>query len=375
MFLYRKNIILVPSDYDGISITKGLLSLDCYDNLTDCLLRCYNLNVDKNLILGVAINGKLNKFEINPKNAKQFDFKIKETIKNNDEISCVLLDIGQNDYNIILWGSTQINAAWKSTLQMMLESDNDFAIKPNQNKKNNENIIKKAENFEKKLQNNEIFKNINNHINIESFDNEKENYFENDKDLYAQYTQNQYKNFVDEQTNFSLNNQEIDEQSINNLDNIESKSSIYSIDDEEVENFIDKVIEMSDEESNTKTKSSIKKSNEEQTFFERLSPQINKMFESNIPEDVLNEIIPNSKFCRVEFDDKTGYYVFGIIYDETSPKYLCYGIPAQKGDKPPKEMSNLYQWFPIDTSDNTGDGFYMMYQDAETGKSISVDIV
>jgi hypothetical protein len=99
------------------------------------------------------------------------------------------------------------------------------------------------------------------------------------------------------------------------------------------------------------------------------------MFNSNDAEIVLNEIIPNSKFCKINFDDNTGHYVFGVIYDDNKPKYLCYGVPAKKDSKPPKELSSYYQWLPIDVEEESGDGYYMMYQDASTGQNISVEMV
>lgn len=332
MFLFRKNIILVPSDYDGIKSTKGLISFDCYDGMADCVLRVYNYVPNKPLTLGVAVNGKLNKFELPQNKIKNFEFNLPFTIKSVDDISCVLLDIEDDDYNIVLWGSTQINNAWKSTLKMMVENEVDLPKNRNSN-------------------------------DMMTDDNPKEFEFKDDF--------------------FEKINKPVEK----DVDN--SKSEIQrsiTTEDDDLEKYIDKVIELAendeqiiyDKDSNNNNENIIEtpqKMNEIESFYERLKPQIDKMFEINQPEEVLNEIIPASKFCRVEFDDGNGYYVFGIIYDEGYPKYLCYGVPAQKGDRPPREMSTLYQWLPIDVNNSTGDGFYMMYQDAETGKNISVDII
>ena len=49
-------------------------------------------------------------------------------------------------------------------------------------------------------------------------------------------------------------------------------------------------------------------------------------------------------------------------------------MPARKDEKPPVEFSEIYQWFPVDINDMSGDGFYVTFQDAKTGKTISVDI-
>lgn len=341
MFLFRKNIILVPSDYDGVCLTKGLINFDCYDGDTECTLRCYNLQEDKPLTFGVAVNGKLYKFQVPNEKTKNFDFKLPITIKNSDEISCVLLNVGRNGYNIVLWGSTQMNNAWKSTLKMMLEAEDDFA--------------------------NNIKSNVQNQSN-----------------------ENQY-NEVQQSYNLQSNEIASAKTEVKSESAYENKSSIQSsvsVEDDALDRFIDRVIEITEKEESqndlrlqqtdiTQGVSSIDSGKQAQniTFYERIKPQLDKMFEVNQNETVLEEIIPSSKFCKVQFDDGSGYYVFGIIYDDGRPKYLCYGLPAQKNEKPPREMSELYQWFPIDANEASGDGFYMMYQDAATGKNISVDVI
>ena len=362
MFLFRKNIILVPSDYDGVCLSKGLINFDCYDGYAECTLRCYNLDIDKPLTFGVAINGELNKFEVTTNKLKCFEFKLPITIKNNDEISCVLLDIGRNAYSIVLWGSTQINNAWKSTLKMMLEAEDELyhaSYKSEQNdfasEKGKQQIDQMQKNETKPIE------------EIQKY------------------------NEIDLNENLGYDSQNQIERHIKTETEQENKSTIQSSvspEEDKLEKFIDRVIELTEENdkdisiSQTQAEDQIVqpifsnvKQNDQKTFYERIYPQIEKMFEVNKSENVLEEIIPNSKFCKVAFDDGAGYYVFGIIYDDEMPKYLCYGLPAQKQDKPPREMSSLYQWFPIDMNDISGDGFYMMYQDASTGQNISVDVI
>ena len=143
MFLFRKNIILVPSDYDGISFTKGLLSLDCFDDKTKCTLRCYNLECKDDMLFGVAIGTKLNKIKISKNSAKNVPFDLDFPVNSNQDISCVLLNIKQDDYNIVLWGSTEINNNWKSTLEMMLKDDD---VLPSKKEETRQNVEKS--NFE-----------------------------------------------------------------------------------------------------------------------------------------------------------------------------------------------------------------------------------
>lgn len=346
MFLYRKNIILVPTDYDGKSLTKGLLGVDCFDNKAICTFKSYNLDYENNLLLGVAINGKLYKQNLTEKNYKNFDFEIPQTVKNNDDISCVLIELKNGDYQIILWGSSQINNQWKSMLELMLEDNfnkKQDDVSQSSLKNSYQSDYNGMNNFDESLGHDFFGRNPN-------FEEKNQMTFDNEKDFQSQ--QNQEEVFVDES-------------------NSQSDAEIFSYKDAEINALIDKVIDMTENETN----GNIKKDISDMTFYERISGQIDKMFRENRQEEVLNEILPNSKFCKVMFEDGSGYYVFGIIYDDGLPKYLCYGLPSKKESEPPTELSNLYQWLPIDANNEDSDGYYMMYQDASTGKNISVEII
>ena len=362
MYLYKKNIILVPADYDGVSMAKGILSLDCYADKTVCSLRTYNLASNKKLTLGIAVNKKLHKISVN--GALNSQKSILDLVINNaDNISVVLIDINGNSYDIVLWGSTELNASWRSTLEFMLSEEfkekNQYDYKSiNENILNtqtqsyinneNENFINLYldENSKKNNQNEDLSDNFDKNKTL--FNNEFKNSEHSDNLLDEDFLD------VSKQQSQILKNQNLDDflDNVLNLEQIEDEVLF----DEELSHLEDNIIK-------------------EDTFYNRISYQIDKMFISNQQEKILNEIIPNSKFCRVEFDDKSGHYVFGIVYEDVTPKYLCYGVPAKKDSQPPKELSGYYQWLPIDIENETGNGYYMMYQDALTGKNISVDIV
>ena len=376
MLLFRKNIILVPSDYDGISLQKGLLTMDCFENNCEAILKLYNMDFEDELLLGINISNKLFKYNINTKTQNNFEINLPAKIRQTDDISCVLLQLKNNNYHIVLWGSTQINSAWKSTLEMMLE-DEIKSVNINSNiEENIENYQKNSENLQKNSKNNEFFVKNNSFYENQvtkqySFENKKNDDldFENDENQKSQ--KNQQTSFIDkDQQQFKL--------------------------DDDVEKFIDKVIKLTDESkiylknedyknssfeqgNNTnfdnegKTKIDLDEKNDD-TFYKKIEPQIDKLLNNNQVEPVLIELIPNSKFVRIEFDDKTGYYIFGVIYENNFPKYICYGMPARKDEKPPVEFSEIYQWFPVDINDMSGDGFYVTFQDAKTGKTIEVEI-
>ncbi|MGN1222296.1 MAG: hypothetical protein ACI4TT_03585 [Christensenellales bacterium] len=365
MYLYKKNIILVPSNYDGVSMSKGILSLDCYADKTVCTLRTYNLNKNGNLTLGVTINKKLNKINLNGSlNNQKFDLPM--IINNTDNISVVLLDIKQAGYDIVLWGSTELNTTWRSTLEFMLSEE--FA-----GQNNNLNAKEQEQSSQKEQEN---------FANTQSFDDEflKQNEYKDlnsgdvlfddlkDSSDFCLYDAG---NLSNEKILQAKQSENLAQQSFENKDEI--------LKDQNLDEFLDSVISMEqgDDKAEYNENSSHLEDTTQQTntFYDRISYQVEKMFVSNEKEQILDEIIPNSKFCRVEFDDKSGYYIFGIVYEADRPKYLCYGVPAKKDSEPPKELTNFYQWLPVDVEDENGDGYYMMYQDALTGKNISVEII
>lgn len=319
MFLFRKNIILVPTDYDGVSATKGLLSFDAYTGKTICSLKCYNLDIEKEVLMGIVIQKRLFKVKIQPNSSKNINFDIDYEIKSSDSLSAVLIDLKQDDYDILLWGSTEINNSWQTSLEMMIE---------------NEGIVS----------------------------------------LNEQQPEN---NFEHMQTKFERNKENA-EQAESQTENVEKMSFDKNLTDDVVlEEYIDKVIELSEEDDKQKTEQNFEEISKPSMpeFYQKIKPQIDKLFIDNEDEKILSEIIPNSKFCKVDFDDGTGYYVFGIIYEQGLPKYLCYGLPAKKDAQPPRELADFYQWLPVDQQNEDGNGFYLMYQDAETGNNISIEII
>ncbi|MGN1200684.1 MAG: hypothetical protein ACI4R8_00265 [Candidatus Caccovivens sp.] len=106
-------------------------------------------------------------------------------------------------------------------------------------------------------------------------------------------------------------------------------------------------------------------------FIDKLKPQIDRLFENNPVEDKLQQLIPDSKFVKVEYEDDGDFYVFGLLYDENQNiKYVCYGVPAIFEQQPPKELSGYPIWLPLDKQNAQGFGYWLTYQDAVTGEPI-----
>lgn len=109
---------------------------------------------------------------------------------------------------------------------------------------------------------------------------------------------------------------------------------------------------------------------EKPTFYDEIKSQIDNLFSSSPTENYLQEMIPGSKWVKVEFDNGGDYYVLGLLYEEDKLKYICYGVPGIYQKNPPKQLSGYPVWFPLDRENAEGFGYWLTYQDAESGESI-----
>lgn len=108
-------------------------------------------------------------------------------------------------------------------------------------------------------------------------------------------------------------------------------------------------------------------------YYKLIKAQYDDMFEKYPPFVVLSNIIENSKWIEVDGVDSP--YIMGIIYENEAPKYLCYGIVQEKKQSPPTEIVDSSQWVPFDVSNEFGRGVWIMYQSADTGETIQVEVI
>lgn len=108
----------------------------------------------------------------------------------------------------------------------------------------------------------------------------------------------------------------------------------------------------------------------EPTFYEDIKDQLDVLFNKYPSEDILSEIIPDSKWAKVDFEEKGEYYVVGLMYENDKIKYVCYGVPSIKDSEPPKELKGFCTWLPIDATKESSFGYWITYQDAESGENV-----
>ena len=112
----------------------------------------------------------------------------------------------------------------------------------------------------------------------------------------------------------------------------------------------------------------------EKTFYEQISPQIDALFLKYEKDPLLENVVPNSSWVKVTYNDGADYYVLGLVCSESkSVKYICYGMPASSPDIPPDDMADYAEW--IETGITEPKGYWIVSQDAIDGETVKVKLV
>ncbi len=105
-------------------------------------------------------------------------------------------------------------------------------------------------------------------------------------------------------------------------------------------------------------------------FYEKMRGEIENIFSQYPAESSLEKLIEGSRWARISYGE-SGFYVFGVLYNEKRAEYVCYGVPASNGDVPPESMRGLASFIPAPADGFAG--FWVMYQDAKTGASLKIE--
>ena len=106
-------------------------------------------------------------------------------------------------------------------------------------------------------------------------------------------------------------------------------------------------------------------------YYDKVKNELAALFGRYPAEEELAGCIPYSKWAKVTFS-RNKYYTVGVISDEHKPKYICYGVPAESRKDPPEALKGLCSFLPLSVFDLNGKGYWMMFQDAETGQCIKI---
>ena len=106
------------------------------------------------------------------------------------------------------------------------------------------------------------------------------------------------------------------------------------------------------------------------TYYDTVKEEIEKLFGSFPHEPALEDLISDSRFVRVQYDERGRYYVVGVVYDRRDPAFICYGVPERYAPAPPKELNGFSAFVPKNPAKPYGEGYFMMFQSARTGQTL-----
>lgn len=326
---FKKNIILLPAYYDGVNNQKGILNVENENGELRCNVKCFNIKpTNEQFLFSIVVNDEVYKTKVSAKELSSLTYVVKSNCKSGDKISSLVLSVKSNSYDILLWGSTETTKAWQTTSILKIENE-----------------LKK-----------ETYSHLNNKYNVNS---------NNFNETEYQKEQQEIENYIDKIMDLTSDSQE----NLVNNEKIVQKSD-FNTDKREFNIFNQNY---NDESKENEIKNRVEPDYQNENFYERVKNQIEDIFNNSEQDDLLKNIIPNGKFCKVKMEE--GYYVFGVIYEDNEPRYICYGVPCkQKGDKP-TDLEGNYDWLPLDTQDEEGMGYWLSYQDASNGKNIKVEVI
>lgn len=160
----------------------------------------------------------------------------------------------------------------------------------------------------------------------------------------------------------------------------EEKSKIVEIDNDS-DNHSDVRIEEKAayaEEQKSQTKPTVSKETKksakvkiEEPFFKQIEASMQELFDKYEKDEELINLVPDSKWARVPVDD-SNYYVVGLIYSDGNPNLICYGVPDKDSSNPPDNSNECRQWLELEKG---GRGYWMMYQSAISGQTLTTQII
>lgn len=108
-------------------------------------------------------------------------------------------------------------------------------------------------------------------------------------------------------------------------------------------------------------------------FYKRMKAEIEGLLSAYPPAEDLQSVVHGSKWVKISYGDNK-FYVFGVIYEGKKPLYICYGVPSANTAAPPESMQGLASFIPSST-ESAESGYWVMYQDANTGASLKISLI
>lgn len=107
---------------------------------------------------------------------------------------------------------------------------------------------------------------------------------------------------------------------------------------------------------------------QERNFYVGVKEKLEEVINSHKKDEELCKIIPNGEFCKILYDSDR-YYSVGRIFEGYAVKYVCYAVKGNYGEFQP-ELNKFLRFIPLSPFAPQSSGYYIIFQDAITGKIV-----
>jgi len=347
MQLLRKLIILKPVNNVG----KGVIKLESLGGKIKGLI---NISEPKgNYRLGVRVGySRLYEYEMNGLN---YDFRLDDDMNLSDKIECLVVD--NNSLKPVLYGSSDGKGVNIEKMESMFTKDRNLFGETSEEvevRRSGEPEIARAT-FTEFMEEKPVKKETDTEMfYVAPKENKKEKEGKKEEVIEKKKEEEVKEDRKEEKEETKEVKKEIIEEKKEEI-NEEKK-------DELKEEYKEKIKEFKED---VKKEFKPKSKEPDEDFFNSIKPQLDELFRCYPADKDLMRAVPDSKWVRVNYENDD-YYVVGILYNGQRATHICYGVPGVYTIRP-KQKS---EWLPLDYMDPEGNGYWMIFQDAATGKTI-----
>lgn len=341
-----KKIIFLSNKEKPNDKSMATLVLEKKNSSIFCTLKVFHLPQTQELLLGIKINDQIIKQNILLNN-NIYNFILNQNIDLSANLGCVLLSNDKSSITPLIWGNNK-NTNYKNQIVANLKS----SMAKLQHLETSKSTIKQSTKSDTK-DNEHIDTKTNQSEELASCPIHSKETYEIHKNPYN------INNFVEieEYSQISLNEELLNTNT--EIAQAVSMEALFDSSDQEIEETIDHEI--------------YKSTPNEHKFYNMIAEQLDELFDKYPKENNLEKLIDNSKWVKINHEEENKYYVVGIIYINQDIKYICYGVPGNYYTEPPMELKNYSQWLPVDTMNPYDNGYWVMYQDADTGENVYIN--
>ena len=347
MSTFKKTIFL--SNKENTHKGMATLTLEKKQNGVFCTLKAYNLENNFDLVLGIKSSEKIVKQNVKLINGI-YNFLLTQEISLENNLGCVLLSCHEQNITPILWGSEK-SENYKTQIVNNLKDNVSKLTKTSYPKSS---AVPPKVDLEIPSIHETHAGNIDDPEPITKVEEPTTNYQDC---VCPPYKSTNNHPAPERYSQISLSEEHLNSKV--ETAHVANMASLFESSENEINESIDNELK-----SNESTNSN------KHMFYDMIAEQLEDLFEKYPREVNLENLVENSRWVKINYEDNDKFYVVGIIYLNNEIKYICYGVPGSYYTEPPLELKDYSQWLPTDTLHPYENGYWVMYQDSDTGENV-----